>query len=160
MTATIEIPENALADKETAPFTALCFTTHTTLATLSEWNHVVGELYIEAARLGLTTTGPVQYIYAGVTGDVHNEFQVDIALPIAAPTDSAGTFSYKTFAAFRYAAYTYTGAWADFSAVYDALFGQLYGSGRRNDGHIREVYTYVDKDRPETCVTEIQIGLA
>ncbi len=160
MTATIEIPEKPLSDKEITPFTALCFTTFTTLATLSEWNHVVGELYIEAARLGLTPAGPIQYVYVGVTGDAYNEFQLDIALPIVVPAESAGTFSYKTFAEFRCAAYTHTGAWADLSAVYDALFGQLYGSGHRNDGHIREVYAYINKNQPETCVTEIQIGLA
>ena len=157
---TVEIPENALADKETLPFTALCFTTRTTLATLSDWNHVPDELYTEADRLDLQITGPIQYIYTGVTGDVNNEFRLDIACPIATPTDSAGTFTYKTFAGFRCAVCTYTGAWTDFPAVYDALFGQLYGSGRQNDGHIREVYAYVDKSHPETNMTEIQIGLA
>ena len=157
---TIEIPEDALADQEKAPFTALCFTTRTTLATLSDWNHVPDELYTEADRLGLQMTGPIQYIYTGVTGDVNNEFQLDIAFPIAASADSAGTFSYKTFAGFECAAYTYTGAWTDFPAVYDALFGQLYGSGRQNDGHIREVYAVVDFENPVNCVTEIQISLA
>lgn len=160
MTMTAEMPENILADQETTAFSALCFTTRTTLATLSDWNHVPDELYTEADRLGLQMTGPIQYIYTGVTGDVSNEFQLDIAFPVATPADSAGTFTYKTFAGFRCATCTYMGAWADFSAVYDALFGQLYGSGRRNDGHIREVYAVVDFENPANCVTEIQIGLA
>jgi effector-binding domain-containing protein len=160
MTMTVEIPENALADKETAPFTALCFTTRTTLATISDWNHVAGELFTEAAQLGLAITGPIQYVYTGVTGNETNEFQLEIALPIAASADSAGTFIYKNFADFQCVSYTYVGHWENLPAVYDALFGQLYGGGRKNDGHVREVYINVDSAKPETCVTEIQIGLA
>lgn len=160
MTMTVSIPANVLADKETAPFTALCFTTQTTLATLSDWNHVPDELYTEADRLGLQMVGPIQYIYTGITGDMNNEFQVDIAFPISAPADSAGTFSYKTFAGFRCAACTYRGPWADFPAVYDALFEQFYASGRRTNQLIREVYAVVDFENPANCLTEIQIGLA
>ena len=157
---TIEIPETALADTETAPFTALCSTTRTTLATLSDWNHVPGELYIEADRLGLHMNGPIQYIYTGVTGDTSNEFQLDIAFPVVAPAGSAGTFTYKAFTGFRCAAYTYFGPLNDFPSVYDTLFEQFYDSGRRNDGHIRKVYAVADFENPANCVTEIQIGLA
>ncbi len=159
-TTFVSVPDNALVAKETAPFTAMCFTTRTTLATISAWNHVAGELFEEATRLGLTITGPIQYIYTGVTGNETNEFQLDIVLPISAPLALPEPFDYRRIAGFSCVAYTYVGHWENLPAVYDQLFAQLYGGGRKNDGHVREAYIHVDGENPESCVTEIQIGLA
>ncbi len=159
MTA-VTIPDNALVAKEATPFNALCFTTRSTLPMLPKWNHVVGELYAEAARLGLTINGPVQYIYTGVTGDQTNEFQLDIALPIVAPLALPETFDYREIAGFSCVSYTYTGSWHNLPAVYDALFHQLYAGGQKNDGRIREVYIHHDGENPDSCISEIQIAVA
>lgn len=160
MTTQLSIPENALSEKTTQPFTALCFSTPATLRTLAQYAPGVAErLYNEAAKLGLDVTGPVQWIYTGVNGDETAEFQLEIVLPIRQPGGQSDTFSYQTFPAFRCLSYTYTGAWSDFGEVYDALFGQLYRSGYQNDGRVREIYAAVDFQNQERCVTEIQIGL-
>ena len=161
MTTQLLIPENALAINETQPFTALCFTTRATLQTLSRHTASVAEnLYREAARLNLDVVGPIQWIYTGVTGDMTNEFQLEIVLPISQPGEQSSEFSYKVFPAFRCASYTYTGSWSDFGEVYGALFGQLHRDGYQNDGHVREVYRVVDFDNQANCVTDIQIALA
>lgn len=160
MTTQLSIPENALSEKVTQPFTALCFTTHATLQTLAQHAYGVAEdLHREVARLGLDSTGPIQWIYTGVNGDETNEFQLEIALPIRQPGAEPDGFSYNVFPVFRCATYTFTGPWSDFGQLYDVLFGQLYRAGHQNDGHIREIYLVIDTGNPENCVTEIQIGL-
>ena len=160
MTTQLSIPENALSVKEIPSFMALCFTTRATLPTLSQHAFGVAEkLHYEAARLGLDTAGPVQWIYTGINGDETNEFQLEIVLPIRQPGAEPDGFSYRVFPAFHCASYTYTGPWSDFLQVYNALFAQLYRDGYQNDGRIREVYAGIDMENPENCVTEIQIGL-
>lgn len=161
MTTQLSIPENALSEKETQSFTALCFTTHATLSTLSQYIAGVAEnLHCEATRLNLEIAGPIQWIYTGVNGDETNEFQLEIVLPVSQPVTESATFPYKAFPAFRCLSYTHTGSWSEFGEVYDALFGQLYRDGYQNDGYVREVYTVIDFENPALCVTEIQIGLA
>ncbi|MBD2752053.1 GyrI-like domain-containing protein [Spirosoma validum] len=160
MTTQLSIPENALSVKETQPFTALTFTTRTTLLTLSQYVPSVAQhLYQEASRLNLHAAGPIQWIYTGANSDETNEFQLEIVLPINQPGEPTEEFSYNIFPAFRCATYVYTGPWSDFGEVYDALFAQLYRKGYQSDGHVREIYSVVDHANPANCVTEIQIGL-
>ena len=158
MTTQLEIPEKALQIKETKPFTALCFTTRTSLSTLSQYVFTVAEdLYREANRLGLEVSGPIQWIYTGVNGDETNEFSLDIVLPISQPGSQSDRFRYQIFPSFRCACYTFTGPWSEFGMLYDLLFSQLYRDGYQNDGYVREVYTVIDLENPALCVTEIQI---
>lgn len=162
MTTQLSIPGNALQLVEVPAFSALTSTIHATLPTLAETARpAVGHLLATAVRLGLDTSQPMQWIYTDVNGDEANEFQVVIALPIANPAIKPPVgFAVSTFLSFRCLRYTYTGPWADFGAVYDQLFGQLYREGYKNDGQIREVYLVVDRQQPENCVTDIQINLA
>ncbi|MVM39980.1 GyrI-like domain-containing protein [Spirosoma sp. HMF3257] len=160
MTTQLTIPENALLEKETQPFTAITFTTRTTLQTLSQYApRVAHDLYREASRLHLDIAGPIQWIYTGVTGDQTNEFQLEIVLPIHQPGKQSDNFSYQTFPAFHCLSYTHTGPWSDFGELYDALFGQFHRDGHQTDGRVREVYIIVDLEHMEKCVTEIQIAL-
>ena len=160
MTTQLSIPSTALSVKETQPFTALCFTTRATLQTLSQYVRGVAEtLYSEAANLGLEVTGPIQWIYTGVNGNETNEFQLEIVLPISQPGNSSEQFTYQVFPSFRCATYTHTGPWSDFGELYDALFAQLYRDGYQNDGRVREIYSVVDVENQERCITEIQIAL-
>ncbi|QDK83328.1 GyrI-like domain-containing protein [Spirosoma sp. KCTC 42546] len=160
MTTQLTIPENALSEKETQPFTALTFTTRTTLQTLSQYAPSVAmELYKEASRLNLDIAGPIQWIYTDATGDVTKEFQLEIVLPIRQSGEQSAEFSYQEFPAFRCLSYTHTGPWSEFGELYDVLFGQFHRDGNQTDGRVREVYTVVDLEHMENCVTEIQIGL-
>lgn len=160
MTTQLSIPENALSEKVTQPFTGLTFTTRATLLTLSQHvQRVAQDLYEEAARLNLDVTGPIQWIYTGVSGDETNEFQLEIALPISQPGSPSDQFTYQVFPSFRCASYIYTGPWSGMSEVYDILFSQLYRGGYQNDGCVHEVYSTVDFENSTNCVTEIQIAI-
>ncbi|WP_461130086.1 GyrI-like domain-containing protein [Spirosoma aerophilum] len=160
MTTQLNIPEQALIIKETKAFTALCFTTRTTLLTMSEYAPGTGRaLHQEAVRLGLEVCGPIQWIYTGVNGNETNEFQLEIVLPVSQPGLPSAQFTYATFPSFRCASHTYQGAWSDLGQVYEVLFAQLYRDGYQNDGYVREVYAVVDLENQANCVTDIQIGL-
>ena len=160
MTTQLELPANALSVKEVESFTALCFTTHATLQTLSQYAPVVAQnLYREANRLQLDITGPIQWIYTGVNGGETNEFRLDIVLPVRQSGDSSDEFTYQTFPPFRCASYTHTGPWSDFGELYNVLFAQLYRNGYQNDGRVREVYSTIDMENSANCVTELQIGI-
>lgn len=146
--------------KEVNPFSALCFTTRTTLPALSEHHSTVAsDLYSEATRLNLDITGPIQWVYTGVSGDVTNEFRLDIVLPIRQPESQPNGFSYQVLGAFRCASYSYKGAWSELSTIYAVLFPQFYQCGYQNDGRIREIYTTIDLQNPANCVTEIQLAI-
>ncbi|GAB3709085.1 hypothetical protein GCM10027592_44960 [Spirosoma flavus] len=160
MTTQLSIPEKALSIQETLPFTALTFTRRTTLRTLAQYVRTVAEdLYAEASRLNLDVSGPIYWIYTGSSGDENHEFQLEIALPIALAGEFSTEFPYKTFPAFRCAAYTYAGPWSDFAELYKILFTQFYRDGYQGNGNVREVYTVIDFENQENCVTEIQIEL-
>ena len=83
MTSQLTIPENALQLVEVPAFSALTITTRSTLLTLAE-KAMPADLRLrhEVARLGLGTTKPTQWIYTGVNGNEHNEFQIEVALPV------------------------------------------------------------------------------
>lgn len=160
MTTQLSIPANALSEKEVQPFTGLCFTTRTTLLTMSQHAPGVAQsLRREADRLNLEVAGPIQWIYTGVNGNETNEFQLEIVLPIRQPGGQPNEFSYRVFPSFRCASYTHTGPWSNFGELYDALFAQLYRGGYQNNGQVREIYAVVDFEDPANCVTEIQLSI-
>ncbi|MFD2932391.1 GyrI-like domain-containing protein [Spirosoma flavum] len=159
-TSQLTISSKAFKIKETETFTGLSFATQATLQTLSRHvPDVANNLYAEATRLGLDITGPIQWIYTGINGDETNEFQLAIVLPISQTGNQSDSFSYQSFPAFRCASYSHTGLWSDFGELYNALFFQLYRDCYQNDGCVREIYSVVDFENPENCVTEVQIGL-
>jgi len=162
MTTDVLIPEKALAESNVVPFTALTVGLRATLLTAADrGGAATQQLLSEAARLGLDMTQPVQWMYTGVNGDETNEFDLEIALPIgsAAPVLPNHPFQVKTFPAFHCLHYTYTGPWSEFMPVYDALFAQVEAGKYRHNQCVREVYSVVNLEAPDQCVTDIQIGL-
>lgn len=161
MTSQISIPSNALRIQENAPVTALCCRTMATLSTLHDQTVPLTErLYAEAHRLNLTIAGPVNWLYTDANNDPNHEFQLTIALPIQQPGRLSDQFTYETIRSFRSASYRFKGPWGCLPEVYDLLFGQFYQQGYTYDGRVREIYSYVDFEHPEKCVTDIQIGIA
>jgi predicted transcriptional regulator YdeE len=145
----------------TEPFTALCFQTHTTLTRLKQGVGDAPERIIaEASRLGLSITGPMGFQYDGVAGDVMQEFDLLIVVPIAARGAEPTGFSYQTIPPFHCVTYTYKGPWEGLSAMYDALFPAFYAQGHTYNKQVREVYSVVDFADKNNHVTEIQVGVA
>lgn len=160
MTTPETITDLTLAVKDVAPFTALSFSTKTTLRDLNQHNYVPETLYNEANRLGLNPTGPIQYIYTDATGDPSRVFQLDIALPVDQAKGEPDGFSFTTFRDFHCVSYTHTGSWSEFPELYDNLFAKFRQDAYQGGNFVREVYRVVDVENPANCVTDIQIGLA
>lgn len=161
MTTQQTAPVIDLQVKQVAPFSALCFTTRTTLPSLSQYYGTIADsLYREAERLTLNVTGQIQWIYTGVNGAETNEFQLDIALPIHQPGQESEEFNYHVFGAFRCACHTHNGTWSELATVYNTLFPQFYQLGYQNDGRVREIYKLIDLHNLANCITEIQIAIA
>lgn len=159
-TDTLGIAIPTLEVTETPTLLALCFTTRATLSMVPQLGYIPLQLYDDATRLGLTVIGQIQYVYDGVTGDPLNEFTLTIALPVreSEPGTLSDGFAYKSLPAFHSADYTYTGAWDTFVAMYDAFFPAFYAQGYSYTGQLREIYTVVDLEHTDRCVTKIQIG--
>lgn len=158
MTTNVQIPAHALTPKIVAPFVALCYMTRTTLNRLAEQGGKSADLYAEAQRLGLTPSGPSQWLYVGASGDDNQEFELNILLPVQQIGVPSTAFSYKELPTFSCVTYEHRGAWREMPAVYDQLFEQFYRDGYSEGNIVREVYHVVDLEHPEQCVTEVQIS--
>ncbi|PRY41873.1 GyrI-like small molecule binding protein [Spirosoma oryzae] len=159
MTTEAQSPSIILALKTVPPFLAIVSSVRVTLKRLNECVPVMQSLYAEAARLGLTITGPSQWHYIGASGDDNQEFQLDVVLPIQHAGPPSETFVYNELPAFSCVSHAHTGAWSDMPAVYDQLFSQFYRDGYSEGTVVREVHIVADLEQPAQCVTEVQIGI-
>lgn len=152
-------PSITLTPKTILPLLAIVSSLRVSLKRLNECEPVMQSLYAEAARLGLTITGPSQWQYIGATGDDNQEFQLDVALPVQQAGPPSEMFVYRELPLFSCVSYEYTGPWADMPAVYDQLFVQFYRDGYSEGTVVREIHTVVDLANPARCVTEVQIDI-
>ncbi len=159
MTTEAQSPSIILTPKTVSPFLAIVSTLHVTLKRLNECASVMQSLYAEAARFGLTITGPAQWHYIGASGDDNQEFQLDIVLPIQQAGPLSETFVYKELPTFSCVSYVHTGSWSEMPALYDQLFAQFHRDGYSEDTIVREVYIVSNLEQLTQCVTEIQIGI-
>ncbi len=159
MTTETQSPSITLTPKIVSPFLAIVSSSRVTLKRLDECIPVMQSLYAEAARLGLTITGPSQWHYIGASGDDNQEFQLDVVLPIQQTGPPSETFVYSELPAFSCVSHAHTGAWSEMPAVYDQLFAQFYRDGYSEGTVVREVHLVADLEHPIQCVTEIQIGI-
>jgi effector-binding domain-containing protein len=159
MTTEAKNPSITLTPKTVSPFLAIVSSLRVNLKRLNECESVMQSLYAEAARLGLTITGPSQWHYIGASGDDNQEFQLDVVLPIQQAGPPSDTFAYKELPAFSCVSHAHTGARSEMPAVYDQLFAQFYRDGYSEGTVVREVHIVADLEQPTQCVTEVQIGI-
>ncbi len=113
----------------------------------------------QVAKAGLAVTGPMEFIYFGATGDVNNEFTLQIALPVAEQKSISVPYQIKQVPEFKCLSVVHKGDIAEIGGVYDKLFAEIQAQKIVPNGEIREVYhLYKDHDSAEN-VTEIQIGI-
>lgn len=154
--------QTQLFTQKTVPAQAvLQFTTRTTLPQLGQYALTVFErLQAEAARLGLTVSGPIQWIYTGADGKPETEFRLDIALPVVNFNgQTSDEFTLAELPAFDCVTTEYVGGWDGIPAVYDALMAHVQASGLTVTDVCREVYPTPHETDPTKHVTEIQVGV-
>ncbi len=109
MTTEAQSQSIILTPKTVSPFLAIVSRLRVTLKRLDECVPVMQSLYAEAARLGLTITGPSQWHYIGASGDDTQEFQLDVVLPIQQAGPPSETFVYSELPTFSCVSHTHRG---------------------------------------------------
>lgn len=117
----------------------------------------VPALYQEAHRAGLEVCGDLVFIYRGMCGP-HDEFTLEIALPVTATGNVAEPFAVRQNPEFPCMAVDYVGAMTGIGAAWDTLMTAFRDRGLQHAGEGREIYRHwVAFDSPEN-ITELQQG--
>ncbi len=148
--------------KEIKPINFLFFRTKTKVSELGRYIGIVArELYRDAAVNNLEVSGPVYWNYIGFTGDVSNEFTLEIGLPVAEiPTQYEGKFRVKREDTFYCVSLLHEGSWFDLPASYEKLMSFI-GDHQLNPVALnREIYINMDFNNPSANITEVQIGIS
>ena len=134
--------------------------------TLSKINQDVidlpNQLTADLIPAGVLPTGPMMFLYDGVTPDPHKEFDLRIALPVS--TDDAARYKgrYKPYRLepFQFVETVLHGDIAQLGPkAYEPLLANIGKAGMNMTGFSREVYqNFVDLDS-EDNETRVQIGV-
>lgn len=147
-------------NKYTKPFTALVFTTQTTLPQLgAHVGHVAQDLYREAAALNLLPTGPIHWNYVGVDGKPDTVFTLDIVLPVQGQEVTSDRFAFQTILPFKCISLVHEGPWEELPQVYGKAMSFIHSQGLQLSGANRELYLMMDFENGANNVTEVQIGV-
>lgn len=137
--------------------TVLSYQTRTTMSALMGVTQEVGGLYREAAKHNMHVCGCNYWIYRGCSGDMNEEFELEIVLPVLPDKSQPEKYVLKTIPAYRCVTYTHHGAWDDFKTIYPKLMQQMAEQGLEFAGSSREMYLHCDFLLPQNSITEIQI---
>lgn len=133
---------------------------------LANINQDVGELpdklSADLIPAGILPTGPMMFLYDGVTPDPHKEFDLRIGLPVS--TDDAARYKgpYKSYRLepFHFVETVLHGDVAQLGPnAYEPLLSNIGKTGLKMTGFSREVYqNFVDLDSDDN-ETRVQIGV-
>lgn len=115
------------------------------------------ELMQKALELDLGIAGPQIWVYDGSDGNPNTEFELTIAIPVSKSTGDPGKFRFAGFPEFKCISEIHKGSWAQLGLTYQKLMPAIMQQGLSYTGISREVYLVCDFEKPENCITEIQI---
>lgn len=135
----------------------------TTLATINkDVKELPDKLAADLIPAGLLPTGPMMFNYQGVNADLHNEFDLSIALPLS--TDDVakykGPYVASRLEPFHYVEAVLYGDLAELGPkAYEPLLSDIHAAGLTMTGFSREVYqNFVDFESVDN-ETRVQIGV-
>ena len=122
---------------------------------------ITAQLFAAADQSGLVISGPMEFHYDGVDGDLQKEFKLVIALPLASrPEFAPPPFSILETKPFHCAVLDYVGSLDEIQNGYMQLMGAMKDQNMTMSSECREVYKHwIAPDSPEN-VTELQYGIA
>ena len=119
-------------------------------------------LFEDLHKAGIQPTGPMMFIYDGVTDDPEAKFDLRIALPVSVEDAERYKGSNLTFrlAPFHFVEQVLHGDLAGLGTkAYEPLFGQIQQAGLTMTGFCREVYqNFVDMQNDDN-ETRVQVGV-
>lgn len=134
-----------------------------TLATINEdVKELPDKLAADLIPAGLLPTGPMMFNYHGVTPDPHNEFDLQIALPLSVDDVARykGPYITSRLEPFHFVETVMYGDLANLGPdAYEPLLADIHAAGLTMTGFSREVYqNFVDYASADN-ETRVQIGV-
>ena len=122
---------------------------------------MIGSLFEEAGKLGLTVNGPVEFIYFGCTADPKAKFDMYIAIPVKEKAANAGRFEYYESASFECVYQDYVGSIKGIGNAWISFSGEAKQNGiaQQDQNHTREVYKKWVGFESDKNITELQIQI-
>jgi len=157
---TILLTQNTLAmEKKTVQkTTVICYSLTSSLKSLmTDIGTLPDELMAKATELKLEIAGPQIWVYEGSDGNPNIKFELTIAIPVVKTSGDPGKFRFAEFPEFKCATAIHKGPWAKLGEAYMKLMPAIMSEGLSYTGTTREIYKVCDFEKPENCVTEIQV---
>jgi effector-binding domain-containing protein len=146
--------------KEIKPINFLFFRTRASIDKLDQFVPVGQQLFAEAVKHHLPVSGALQWHYYNFLGDPMQQFDFEIALPVAAlPEEYDGEFHIKRTSSFRCLSEIHEGNWLALPYTYKRMMEFLSGSNYKLTANNREIYCNVDFSDFSANVTEVQLGI-
>ncbi len=82
-----------------------------------------------------------------------------MSIPVEKSSVDHGKFSFAELPEFNCISELHYGAWDKLGETYQKLMPAIAQQGFIYTGMAREIYSVVDFENPENCVTEIQVGV-
>lgn len=142
---------------------AIAIKLRTTLGTITrDVDGLPEALFGDLLQAGIQPTGPMMFIYDGVTGDPDTAVDLRIAIPVS-KADAAqynGSNTTMRLEPFHFVETVLHGDIAQLGPkAYEPLYGQIQQSGLIMTGFAREVYQNFVDTQSEDNETRVQVGV-
>lgn len=149
--------------KNIQPKKVIASSLKTTLKNISQdTDPILQQLMSQIEQLGIKTTGPLEFIYKGVTQDMEKEFDLEIVQPVdMVDAIELKSFTLKETPIFKAMTHTYVGSMDDHKmfAIYGQIFEELGKQNIQPTDMVREVYENWVSISSDENIVEIQIGI-
>lgn len=126
-------------------------------------NHVGStpeKLLREVMKQGINPVGPQIWEYIGCDGeDMAKEFTLKITIPVDKKGQDTDVCKFIELPEFKCVETTHIGSWDEFKDVYEIFIGNILQDGHEFTWCSREIYEHCDFEKPENCITHIQVGV-
>ncbi|MFA5327404.1 MAG: GyrI-like domain-containing protein [Prolixibacteraceae bacterium] len=138
--------------------TVLGITISTTLnSMMKDTAKLPGELMGKAAELMPENDIPQIWIYDGADSNMDKPIKLTMSIPVEKNSVDHGKFSFYELPEFNCISELHHGPWDKLGETYQKLMPAIAQQGFTYTGMAREIYSVVDFENPENCVTEIQV---
>jgi hypothetical protein len=151
---------SAMEKKNVEKTTVLMCSLQSSLSSMAgDVGNIPNEMMAKANELGLEITGPQIWQYTGSDGQPNTKFKLDICVPVKSAKGDPGKFKFVTLPEFACISEIHKGPWDKLGNVYQRIMGEITRKSIPFSGICREIYMVCDFEKPENCVTEVQVEI-
>lgn len=120
---------------------------------------IIPKLWVDAEKLRLEFTGPLEFLYFDTDGDTEKPFDLCIGFPVKERVTDTGDYSYLETMPYTCLSLEHRGSIADLDASWKGLVQEAVGGGYILASHGREIYKQWDEFSSPENILELQIGV-